>query len=71
MYIPDRCCQVRKTKGNREHRDEFNIATEDTDNQMNLNEHEIRDNWKIETKGNYKDLYIQSLLSMMHLTASG
>ena len=27
MYNPDRCCQVRKTKGNREHRDEFNIAT--------------------------------------------
>ena len=27
MYNPDRCCQVRKTKVNREHRDEFNIAT--------------------------------------------
>ena len=25
MCNPDRCCQVRKTKGNREHRDEFNI----------------------------------------------
>ena len=35
-------------------------AVEDTDNQMNLNEHEIRDNWKIETKGNNKDHYIQS-----------
>ena len=46
-------------------------AVEDTDNQ-NLSEHEIRDNWKIETKGNNKDLYIQSsLLSMMHLSASG
>ena len=30
MYNPDRCCQVRKTKGNREHKDEFNIATSKT-----------------------------------------
>ena len=35
-------------------------AVEDPDNQMNLNEHEIRDNWKIETKGNNKDPYFQS-----------
>ena len=27
MCNPDRCCQVRKTKGNREYKDEFNIAT--------------------------------------------
>ena len=81
MCNPDRCCQVRKTKGNREHRYEFNIETskgnylwfrnyetslqrttaiKDTDNQMNLHEHEIRDNWKIETKVNNKDPYIQS-----------
>ena len=44
MYNPDKCCQVRKTKSNREHRDECNIANslhsiqrttavEDTDNQ--------------------------------------
>ena len=26
MCNPDRCCQVRKTKSNREHREEFNIA---------------------------------------------
>ena len=25
MYTLDSCCQVRKTKGNREHRDEFNM----------------------------------------------
>ena len=30
MYNPDRCCQVRKTKSNREHRDECNIATSKT-----------------------------------------
>ena len=37
-------------------------VVEDTDSQMNLNEHEIRDNWKIETKRNNKDPYIQSAL---------
>ena len=31
-------------------------AVEDTENQMNLNKHEIRDNWKIETKGKKKIL---------------
>ena len=30
-------------------------TVEDTDNRMSLKEHEIRDNWKVETKGNIKD----------------
>ena len=25
MYNPDRCCQIRKTKSDRDRRDEFNI----------------------------------------------
>ena len=32
MCNQDRYCQVRKSKGNREHRDEFNIATSKDNN---------------------------------------